>query len=201
MRNPLAAGMIAVAFAFVAGLRLAFAVRGRVPRVPENVFGAGVALVIIGLAFGMMAIIYRGPWFGSTWRSHARGKASALPFQAEWDSAQAVYQANLLVTATCPHLMNIEAAMRASGIQTRLVTEAWREYSPHPVIKAECCVKIPELRGRLALPAPAQYQEGYQPERSEFDNPWGAFSCAQCQSRIEVTHSEWGRGKIPWFPL
>ena len=159
------------------------------------------AAVIVALTFGVMAIIYLGSWFRRKWPSRARGGRSKLPYESEWTAAQAVYQADRRATVTCVHLKGIEGAMRNLGIHTQMVVEPWREYSPWPKIRADCCVNVHELRGRFALLAPAKYQEGYQPERHEFDNPWGAFTCAECQSRIAVNHSEWGRGQVPWFPI
>ncbi len=64
--------MIAVGAAFVIVLTLGFEIRPRLADiVSDNVFGAVAAFAIVGLSFGIMRLLYRGPLFGSTFRYDA----------------------------------------------------------------------------------------------------------------------------------
>ena len=118
-----------------------------------------------------------------------------------WTDSQIAYAEDPGSTATCGHLAPIELAMRKAGIATRLLTTPWRELTTLPSIEAKCCVNEADLRRRFALAESVRFEEGYQPERSEHDNPWATLQFQECGSSIQLIHSEWGRGQVPWFPF
>jgi hypothetical protein len=90
--------------------------------------------------------------------------------------------------------------MRRLGIAARLRTTPWPELKALPAIDAKCHLNEGELRDRFQLFPSVLYQEGYQPERHEHDNPWASLSCRECQSRIDVLHPDTGGSGVPWFP-
>jgi len=233
--------MIAVGAAFVIVLTLGFEIRPRLADiVSDRVFGAVAAFAIVGVAFGIMRLLYRGdtgrrrPRVADTperaaaireikaqaARDHeayqefkrqrvaelasdpdpVRRKYAVLVERGEsWTDAQIAYHEDKSMTATCEHLVEVERAMRKAGIATRLLTTPWRELATLASIQARCRVNEVELRYRFTLAPSVHYEEGYQPERHEHDNPWAALSCDQCQSRIDLIHPEQGPADIPWF--
>jgi hypothetical protein len=73
-------------------------------------------------------------------------------------------------------------------------------------VKAECRINVPDLRRIFALPDWIHYQEGYEPERSQWDNPRGDIICRMCLATdrrrcdILVLHPDEWRANTPWFP-
>jgi hypothetical protein len=115
----------------------------------------------------------------------------------QWSDAQIAYNDDPERTGTCPHLAPLELAMRRAGIRTHLRIFSWKDDVTRLLqVRADCCVNAAALN----LAPPVSYQEGYQPERHPEDNPWAKLSCDECRSSIELTHSEWSRGTLPWFP-
>ena len=132
----------------------------------------------------------------------AKRKYAALVERGEeWSDAQIAYHENPLLGATCAHLQPIELAMRAAGVVPKMLEYPWQKDSkPLLRVRADCCVDQAGLRRRHTLAPSVSYQEGYQPERHEHDNPWAQLACAQCDSLIELVHREWPREKTMWFP-
>jgi len=118
-----------------------------------------------------------------------------------WSDDQIAYNENPNLTATCVHLQPIEHAMRAAGIMTRLLTGTWdQNFAPLPKVRAHCRINEPELKHCFTLPASVRYEEKYEPERYETDNPWAQLSCVACQSAIKLVHPEWPNALTKWFP-
>jgi hypothetical protein len=188
--------MSAVAVAFAVVLVLGFYIHSKTDAIPDNVFG-----VIAGISIGAIAcaIVYwpRGP-------RRKTGKVSvAAVMRTPLPSPEArAYESDPNATASCPHLQPIEHAMRMAGIDVK-----WKGISPyHPIVEAACRINEPELRKRFALPASVYYKEGYQPERSEWDNPRGDIFCGEClqtdraRCDIQVLHPSECTPGTPWFP-
>jgi hypothetical protein len=118
-----------------------------------------------------------------------------------WTDEQIAYHENSQATATCPHLQSVELAIRSAGIVSRLQCEPWyRGFLPLPRVRADCCINEPELRRRFVLAPSVQHVTGYQPERSEFDNPWAELRCGDCDSTIVLEHPGYPGSTTVWFP-
>lgn len=89
----------------------------------------------------------------------------------------------------CDHLLPVEQALRDAGIKVRL--------RGGRIVSAECRVHEPEL---IRLFPPLAYREGFQPERSQWDNPYGSIYCPQCGHGIFVLHPLECAAGTPWFP-
>ena len=119
-----------------------------------------------------------------------------------WTDEQIAYYENPAMTATCAHLQPIERAMRSRGIDLRLVMPPWEKFVAIPMkVKGDCCINEAELWRQFAVPECVEHKTGYQPERSEFDNPWAALVCSSCASSIDLVHPEWPRKSTAWFPV
>jgi len=119
-----------------------------------------------------------------------------------WTDEQIAYHENPAMIATCPHLQPIERAMRSRGIDLRLVMPPWEKFVTIPMkVKGDCCINEAELWRQFAVPECVEHKTGYQPERSEFDNPWAALVCSSCASSIDLVHPEWPRKSTAWFPV
>ena len=130
-----------------------------------------------------------------------RKYAQLMERGGHWTDGQIAYNEDPNLTGTCVHLRPIERAMRSAGIQTRLLTATWKEnYAPLPKIQADCRINESELQRQFHIADPVRYQQGYQPERSEFDNPWASLTCTQCQSSIALEHPDRPRPGAKWFP-
>src|SRR5262245_58276086 len=113
-----------------------------------------------------MTPMFRRPLF--------RRKTTPQPNRVRIQSAaQVAYHNDRNATAACVHLQPIERAMRMAGIDVRLLEMS--EYQP--IIMADSRINEAELKRVFALPAFIQYQEQYQPERSEWDNPRADIMC------------------------
>jgi hypothetical protein len=118
-----------------------------------------------------------------------------------WTNVQIAYHENPNATATCIHLQPIEHAIRLTGVEPYLFTNAWEpDAAALPHIRVDCRINESELKRQFILPESVSYQEGYQPERSEHDNPWATLSCGACQSAIDLVHPEWPHAETKWFP-
>ncbi|HEY3836244.1 MAG TPA: hypothetical protein VGL72_06715 [Bryobacteraceae bacterium] len=132
----------------------------------------------------------------------ARSKYVPLMERGDWwTDEQIAYNENPAATATCVHLQPVERGIRDGGIVPRLLTEPWnRGFSPLASVRADCRIDEPELRRRYTLAASVRHVTGYQPERSEFDNPWAELRCGNCNSHIGLVHPEWPGRATAWFP-
>jgi hypothetical protein len=130
-----------------------------------------------------------------------RKYASMMERGGYWTDAQIAYAENRDITAVCQHLKPVESAMRHAGIATHLLTESIdKSFAPLPAITADCRLDWKTLRRTLVLAEPVRYEEGYQPERHERDNPWARLACSNCKSKIDLVHPEGPGAGIPWFP-
>jgi len=245
------AAMLAVLLAMVAVYFAASHLHEHARAIPDQVLGAGAALAVAGIAFGLLRL-FHGPFAqdrqGGGWQGSAapRAKTPLDPAAAarirqikeesaraaaqyrerkrlrlaelnadpakrayvarvergeEWSDAQIAYHENPLLAATCAHLQPIELAMRAAGVVPKMLEYPWQQDGvPLLKVRADCCINEAALRQRHPLPACVAFQQGYQPERHEQDNPWAQLACAECKSVIELTHNEWPREKTVWFP-
>ena len=245
-RNFLAAvGSVAAAFIIV--LSLAFKIQESAPSIPDDVFGAIAALSIVGISFGLFAVLatpgtFRRRRAAPTYLDRegpvapppppvpqlktdadrrrdayveysqrriaqlaadpARRKyADLMKAGPHWSDEQIAYDQDPHLTATCPHLKPIEQAIRSAGIDARLMTASFEQrFAPLARVQADCRVNVDELKRQFPLPASVAYTEGYQPERSQYDNPWARLACSDCRSAIELVHPEWPRRTTQWFP-
>jgi len=189
---------MAVAVGFGAVLGIGFWWQPR----PEWGVVGGVAVVVIslGVAFPLLGV---SPWeeLGRWWRGRSR-KATVFPAarRDEW-AKQVGYEVNLGVTATCEHLVAVERSMRRAGLEARLLPES--EWGP--VIKVVCRINFAGLQRAFSLPEFVVYEERYQPERYEFDNPRADVICGKCReakrrSGILVLHPDECGADTRWFP-
>jgi hypothetical protein len=209
MRTVLA-GMAAVATAFAVVLGLGFWIHQRTGGIPDALFGSIAALAIAAIA-GLITCLILGisPWKYVAYKirrigARAGNRSHAAPGERDerWSFAQIAYDENRNTTAACAHLQPVEHAMRMAGVEVRLLGIS--EYAP--VVKAACRINEAELRRVFALPESVYYKEGYEPERSPWDNPRADIICAAClksdRSRCDilVLHPSECRGDTPWFP-
>lgn len=206
------AAMVGVGTAFAVVLGVAFQIRPQV-HISDDAFGtiAGLAIVMISVAIPC-AILRISPFKAAASALDtilairfrpSRPPAVRTPRPPPLPSAEQIaYAADLNATATCVHLQPIERAMRLAGLDVKL-----RQPNPFlPVISAACRINEPELRRRFALPPSVYYKEGYQPDRSEFDNPRADIFCGEClvadRSRADILtlHPDECRPDTPWFP-
>jgi hypothetical protein len=208
--RTLLAGMVAVATAFAVVLGLGFWIHERTQAIPDSLFGLIAALAIAAIA-GVIFCLMQGI---SPWKDLARKidrigarlvnrKPTAHVEHVERRSAaQIAYSENRTRTAACAHLQPIEYAMRMAGLDVSLLERSVY----HPVVKAACRINEAELKRVFALPAWVYYKEGYEPERSAWDNPRAGIICAEClksdRSRCDilVLHPSECREDTPWFP-
>ncbi len=194
--------MVAVAAAFVLAIGFGFLLQGSSVRMPDERFGVlgGIAIAVIAGA------IYCS--LTGTWPSFSLRRAPQKPMRhVEGIYLRALrqdaYDADPTQTVSCAHLAPIELAMRNAGFRMRLFE--YPEYGP--VVSADCRINVPELQRVFALPESVFYREGYQPERSSFDNPRADIFCRDCMKSdrarcdIQVLHPEECRPDTRWFPL
>jgi hypothetical protein len=80
-------------------------------------------------------------------RDPAKHKYIPLVEQGQqWSDEQIAYREDATITATCPHLQQIERGMREAGIVPMLQTQWDPNGGPILEIDADCCVNEPELR-------------------------------------------------------
>jgi hypothetical protein len=203
--------MIAVAAAFTVVLPLGFWLRPRVPSISDNTFGliAGIAIPVLAIAL-FCAILRISPWKPTLsaldqilfFRFARRATPPPAPRVHKPSPAQLAYASDCNLTASCRHLEPIERAMRLAGIHVQLL-----EGSPYaPVVQATCRINLAALTQVFAIPPSIVYKEGYQPERSEFDNPRADIICRECLTSdrarcdILVLHPDEWLPDTPWFP-
>jgi len=196
LKNILAA-MAAVAVAFGVVLGFGFWVHDRGLAMNDSTFGLLAALAIAGLALGIFSWV-TGIRFWPIVRSVA-----ALPrVPRDLSAAEIAYPLDLNLTVSCIHLAPIEKAMRLAGIEVRY--QADNIY--RPIVQAKCRVNQAELKRVFGLSDNTFYKEGYEPERSEFDNPRADIFCLEClktdraRSTIGVLHPDEQRPETVWFP-
>ncbi len=196
--HTMLAAMASVAAAFAIVLGVAFTVHGKIPAVPDGLFGLAAALAIPAIA-GLIFCVLAGI---SPWKYASRAIARIDAARIEWRSAaQIADDENRDTLAACVHLQPIERAMRMAGLDVRLLgISEWG-----PGVKAACRINQAELIRVFALPASIYYREGYQPERSQWDNPRADIFCAEClktdRSRCDilVLHPDECGADTPWF--
>ncbi|WP_031496802.1 hypothetical protein [Bryobacter aggregatus] len=201
MRNVLAA-MFSVAVAFTVILLFAFRARPLAKTVSDPVFGAiaGIAIVVFAvLLFCKIVGVSIGALFRRLLPAATGSPLPAAPLQA---AAQLAYDEDPSALVTCIHLQPIERAMRAAGLEIRV-----REYlSRAPILRVNCRIHEEALRKKFQLTPAIRYAEGYEPERSQWDNPRGDIICTDCiadprgQADILVLHPDEERPDSPWFP-
>ncbi|MCX6606205.1 MAG: hypothetical protein NTV52_21795 [Acidobacteria bacterium] len=182
MRNLLFCMMaVAVGFGVVLGIGFWWQ-----PGAEWGVVG-GVAVGVIGLGLGLR-------WLGYSSKEHAHnGLASArqegrvprpfepclrglcaLPVRRGRAVAPVATVMPGRPAEICEHLAVVEGAMRGAGLEVRRLPES--EWGP--VIAVRCRID------RLAeLPEFVVYEERYQPERYEFENPRADLLCTKCGRR------------------
>jgi hypothetical protein len=92
--------------------------------------------------------------------------------------------------------------MRLAGIDVQRL-----EISPYaPIVQATCRINLAALTQVFSLSPSIYYKEGYEAERSEFDNPRADLICRECLTAdrercdILVLHPDECRPDTPWFP-
>jgi len=88
--------------------------------------------------------------------------------------------------------------MRAAGLTVRML-----DPGPYrPIVKAVCRVNEPALRRAFGLPDTISYKEGYDPERTPYDNPRADIFCTICAERADILtlHPDEWLDDTPWFP-
>ena len=135
----------------------------------------GVAVGVIGLGLGLR-------WLG--YSLMVRSGRAVAPVATVMPGRPA---------EICEHLAVVEGAMREAGLEVRTLPES--EWGP--VIAVRC--RVSPL---ATWPEFVVYEERYQPERYEFENPRADLLCTKCGRRggISVLHPDEWRGDTPWFP-
>jgi hypothetical protein len=198
MRNLLAA-MVAVAAAFFIVIGLGFVIHERVGTIPAGLFGAVAAVAIVGIAGVIFSLMTGVRWPRIRFE---RKFTPAIAHVSQPSSAKIAYNAGGPANATCIHLQPIERAMRQAGLKMKL-NDYWAAW---PEVEVDCRINEAELRRVFSLPATVSYQERYQPERSEFDNPRGDIICSECANvapkpcTLRVLHPDESSATTAWFP-
>ena len=189
MRRTL--GLIAlVGVAFFGFIGLGFATRGWFPQVSDTVFGTVLALVMITVIVAATCWLYGFELWEFIPVGRSRRGTPTRKILDRYDPGP---------TQTCEHLKPIEHAIREAGIVV--------EVSRYVPVQVECRINVDALRRQFNLPDWIYYQEGYMPEKSEFDNPWAEIVCGACLKTnraggaIRVLHPKECSSDTPWFPL
>ncbi|MGJ5819752.1 hypothetical protein [Paludibaculum fermentans] len=209
MRSLLAA-MAAVAMAFFAIIAGGFWIHEHFKAPPDSVFGFLAALSLVIVAFGLYCLFMgTAPWkllpshidIPNFW-SRQRDLPPPKPYVRPLTPEQEAYSRDPFALATCLHLQPIERAMRTAGLAVRL-----EMLSVHgPTISVTCRIHQEELVRYFNLPDWIYYREGYEPERSQWDNPRADIFCGECMKSdrgrcdILVLHPDECRQDTPWFP-
>lgn len=209
MRSLLAA-MAAVAIAFTAVIAGGFWIHEKTTAIPDNLFGILGAFSLVIIAGTVYCLVMRiVPWkhfparveFPILW-TRSRDLPPPHPYVRPRTSQQIAYAEDPSALATCEHLQPIERSMRAAGLAVQL-----EQLSVHgPTISATCRINQAELVRYFNLPDWIYYREGYQPERSQWDNPRADIFCGECvrndRSRCDilVLHPDECGPDTPWFP-
>jgi hypothetical protein len=199
--------MAAVAIAFAVVIWFGFWIHTKTNAIPDNVFGAVAYVGIFAIAFFLTCLALKiSPWSGWTVQEMFGPKAvkqrPVVSYPKSPSTAQIAYLLNPEATATCEHLQPIERAMRAAGIEVRLL-----EASAHgPIVRATCRVNDGELRSVFQLPPSVYYREGEEPDRGQFGTPRADIFCGYClktdraRCDIWVMHPRECVDGTPWFP-
>ncbi|MBN9662157.1 MAG: hypothetical protein J0H49_28430 [Acidobacteria bacterium] len=209
MRSLLAA-LVSVAVSFAVVIAAGFQIHEKTQSIPDSVFGFAAASSIAILAGGLYCLFmgiapwkhlpakgtYPLPWSGN------RNLPAPPSYVRPQTPAQIAYAEDAAALATCEHLQGIERSMRAAGLAVRL-----EKQSVHgPTISATCRINQAELIRYFNLPDWISYREGYQPERSPWDNPRADIFCGECVKKdpgrcdILALHPDECGPDTPWFP-
>jgi hypothetical protein len=219
--NTLVVGMVAVGAAFVLVLTLGFRIQQSQYKLSDDLFGwiAGLSIAVIAGGVTLAMLRFQPPrvvggYDQAAHRENSRKRIAQLaanPATAKyarmmerggyWTDVQIAYTENPNATATCVHLQPIEHGIRQAGITPYLFTEAWEPGSAAmPRIQVDCRINEVELQRRFPLAESVRYDEGYQPERHESDNPYARLYCTACQSSIDLVHPRYPGAQTKWFP-
>jgi hypothetical protein len=191
--------MAAVAIGFAVAIWFGFWIHTKATAIPDNVFGVAAYVAIFVIALLLTCAGLRiSPFSGWTVREMfgpQQGKRIYVrPAERAPARGQAAYLADPNGTATCTHLQPIERAMRAAGVEVRLL-----EVSAYaPVIAARCRIDEDELRRVFQLPPSVYYREA--------DDPRADIVCGYCvktdrtRADILVLHPRECSGDARWFP-
>jgi len=121
-----------------------------------------------------------------------RKYATRIEAGETWNDAQIAYDLDPDATATCRHLRPVEAAMRAAGLEVRLIAP--------PQVRAPCRIDEPALWTQFEHPRSVSYLEMFLGGRAAEDDPVAYLRCEGCQATIDVLHPNLARGETPVFP-
>jgi len=121
-----------------------------------------------------------------------RKYAARIEAGEAWNDAQIAYDLDPDATATCRHLRPVESAMRAAGLEVRLIAP--------PQVRAPCRIDEPALWSQFERPRSVSYLEMFLGGRAAEDDPVAYLRCEACQATIDVLHPDQTREGTPAFP-
>jgi hypothetical protein len=183
---------------------------------PSWLLNAGAVVVGIALTVLIVSVVDKRSPFPSGAARKARGEAQALSAErvrrierlradpataiyavrmerGEWWSDERIaYDRDLSVTATCEHLAPLERAMRAQGVEVRLMMQG--------AVEAWCTIDGDGLARLSPAPCVAFVPERRTSERGFEDPPSSALTCSACRSWISAVHPSQADRDTPRFP-
>ncbi len=120
----------------------------------------------------------------------ARARYATLVERGEdWSDAQIYYYETVGMSVTCVHLDLVERAMRAAGVEVRLVKDT--------DVSARCCIDFEALKRLFNLYSSVSYAEFYLGNPDEHERPAAFLVCGAHNCTIHTRHSDDG---APLFP-
>lgn len=212
--------LVLAALASLAGMvALGYVFRDHIPARPSNPLVRGAIIVVGGCLTALVLRVFDRPTSGLTRADRKRIARADAAHSAEhrrrletlaadpvrqkyvarmehgefWSDEQIAYDLDPSRTATCLHLAPVERALRAAGLEVRLVTDAH--------VAAPCRLDPAALAQTVPLPASVRYSDDVpMPDRSMLDPTVSALLCDACRSSIRVVHPNDANPATPWFP-
>ncbi len=113
---------------------------------------------------------------------------------------EALYLEDPTQTVTCPHLREIEAAMRGAGVSVRRTSSRMGEASPLYVF-ANAVLSEQALRARFHVPWGVAYSEYYNEWEDRGPGSDARLYCKDCHSSIQMHHPQERQPTTKDFPV
>lgn len=106
-----------------------------------------------------------------------------------WSVEEALYLEDLTLTVTCPHLREVEGAMRAAGLSVRRTFSRMGEATPLYVF-ANVVLDEQALRARFRIASRVVYSHYYNEWEDRGPRSDARLYCDACRSTIQVHHPQ-----------